>query len=157
MAAEERQWQYLTPAGDKRVRVYALLPCMCTQWLYVCVSGMVGSDHFCHAQGVSPPTHKHSPTPSVHPITPTTQQGPFPESTLMRMLVRGLPGLDSSTYCWCAGHLLLLAPLFLLVQRNDSFPSVIHNNRTPGMEQWQPVGALQHFHALLTAQARTLH
>lgn len=28
-------------------------------------------------------------------------QGPFPESTLMRMLVKKLPGLDSSSYCWC--------------------------------------------------------
>lgn len=42
------------------------------------------------------------PNPPAATTKPMTKrQGPFPESTLMRMLVKRLPGLDASTYCWC--------------------------------------------------------
>ena len=59
--------------------------------------------------------------PSSNPLHP--KQGPFPESILMRMLVRKLPGLDASSYCW-----------------------------TPGMDDWRPVGQMSNFKAVLEAE-----
>lgn len=50
-------------------------------------------------------------------------KGPFPESILIRMLLRRLPGLDTSSYCW-----------------------------TPGMDDWRPVGQMTNFKAVLEAE-----
>lgn len=52
------------------------------------------------------------------------RQGPFPESTLIRMLVKKLPGLDTSSFCW-----------------------------TPGMEEWRPIGQMTNFSSVLEAES----
>lgn len=95
MAAEERQWQYLTPAGDKRVRLCG--------WV-----DMGFGRRLLHIRSPASPVllgeyHTHAATPPYMYVY-INPQGPFPESTLMRMLVKRLPGLDSSSYCWYVGR-----------------------------------------------------